>query len=1465
MLILSIPAVQTYLGKKVTTRINEDFGTNISIGKIGLQINGDVELKSIYIEDYKKDTLININELNTSILNFRSIINGKLAFGDIDIEDLTFNIRTYKGEPSSNLDVFIAKFEEDNPSESESEFLLSSSDVSIYNGKFRMINDNLETPKILELSDLNFNGTNFLINGSDVSTRINTFAFKDSRGIEVKNLVSNFEYTLYHMSFEGLSIKTPNSNLQGDLRFDYQPGDFSDFTNKVNIKANFKDSEVLLDELNVFYNEFGVNQKANLSVNLSGTLNDLNANDLLLSANGQTRMEGDINFKNLFNKEENNFIMDGRFDNLSSNYGSLKALLPNVLGESIPSIFAKLGNFYITGTTLLTPSTIDADLVINTGIGKVDSNLSMKSIDDIDNASYVGDVIFENFDIGVLLNDPTIKETSFDVDVNGKGFTLQNLKTNIKGQVFSLNYNDYAYKDIEVSGQLGNNVFNGLLISKDENFKFKFNGLADLSKDVKALDFTADVEYANLKTLNFVKNDSISVFKGIVTMSMKGTGPDDAFGILSFDNTTYINENDEYYFEDFQITSKFEGEERLIEVNSPDIIEGSVRGVFKFKDIGKLIENSIGSIYTNYVANQIDTEQYLDFNFTIYNKIVEVFLPEIEIGANTSVKGRIETDEQGFNLTFKSPKIKLLDYFANDILVDIDNSNPLFNTYVQIDSIGTGFYNISKFDFINVTSRDTLFIKTEFKGGNQAKDDFNLSLFYTIDKNNKSVAGFKRSDVTFKENNWLINRDKDTLNKVTFDRGFKTFDISTLVINHQDEEIELSGIVKDSTYKSFNLNFRDVDLNKITPAMDSVQLEGIVNGELDILQENGVYLPNSNVTIDDIKFNEHYLGNLTADIVGNSSLTNYQVDLLLQNDNLKSLIAKGNIDVSKENSGLNLNVEFDEFLLDPLNIFLEGVLSNIRGYVSGLARVSGTLKNPSIDGNLNLDNAGMTIPYLNVDYVFDFDSEITLENQRFIFNNITLTDSKFFSKANLNGYISHQGFSDWRLGLDIETDRLLVLNTQDSEDALYYGTAFINGSASIYGLTDELVINVTGSTGQGTFFKIPLNDMESFGDNSYINYLSPEEKEARLKGEIVQEIETKGLELNFDLDLNQNADIEIVIDRKSGSTIQGRGDGNLLIAINTNGKFEMYGDFIINSGNYKFAYGGLIEKDLKLVQGGNIRWNGDPLKAQIDLTAIYKTNANPSVLLDNPVNRSIDVEVQVNLTGQLEQPQPDFSFNFPGVDSATKSELEYRLETKERRENQALFLLATNSFASDLSVGQQAYGTISDRVNSLFNNLLSSDDDKVKVGFNYQSGQETPEFQTDDRLGLTLSTKISDRILFNGKVGVPIGGVNETVIAGDVEIQLLLNDDGSLSAKFFNRENSIRNFGEEIGYTQGAGLSYNVEFDTFKELLQIIFSGKKKKEEEEAKRKKEEATKEDDESPLEDYIKINPKKDKNQN
>lgn len=112
---LSIPAVQTKLGKYATDWINEDFKTDINIGKIGLQFNGDVELKEILIRDFKQDTLISASELNTSIISFKNVFDGTLNFGDIDMEDLIFNVVTYKGNTDTNLDIFVARFDDDNP------------------------------------------------------------------------------------------------------------------------------------------------------------------------------------------------------------------------------------------------------------------------------------------------------------------------------------------------------------------------------------------------------------------------------------------------------------------------------------------------------------------------------------------------------------------------------------------------------------------------------------------------------------------------------------------------------------------------------------------------------------------------------------------------------------------------------------------------------------------------------------------------------------------------------------------------------------------------------------------------------------------------------------------------------------------------------------------------------------------------------------------------------------------------------------------------------------------------------------------------------------------------------------------------------------------------------------------------------------------------------------------------------
>jgi len=75
VLLFSIPLVQNKVGSYVTNSLNEDFGTNINIEKVGLKFNGDVSLKNIFIEDYKKDTLLIVKQLNTSVLSVNNILN----------------------------------------------------------------------------------------------------------------------------------------------------------------------------------------------------------------------------------------------------------------------------------------------------------------------------------------------------------------------------------------------------------------------------------------------------------------------------------------------------------------------------------------------------------------------------------------------------------------------------------------------------------------------------------------------------------------------------------------------------------------------------------------------------------------------------------------------------------------------------------------------------------------------------------------------------------------------------------------------------------------------------------------------------------------------------------------------------------------------------------------------------------------------------------------------------------------------------------------------------------------------------------------------------------------------------------------------------------------------------------------------------------------------------------------------
>jgi len=1432
-IVLSLPFVQTKLANYATSSINKEYGTNINIDKLRVSlISWDTSLKGIFIQDYKQDTLFYINELTTSILSIRNLIGGRLEFGDIEVDQLNFKLKTYKGETNTNLDVFVEKLDDHKPRDPDTPpFYFTSSDVSIENSKFQLIDENLETAETLDFRDLNLNATDFQILGPEVTTNIDALSLRSKSGVELSKLATSFKYTKQQMRFDSLEIQTPRSHLIGNLVFDYNREDFADFLNKVNITAVFQDSKVSLDDINILSKQFGEEKEVLFSASMNGVLNDINVNEVFLTTEN-TGIRGDFNFKNLFT-EDDPFVLQAGIKNITTSYFELRSLMPEVLGTSIPTSFSKLGQFTVRGDATITESSVDARVNINSSIGSSYVDLSLTDVNDIDNAKYKGFVSLIDFNLGKFVNDKTLGITSLDVNVKGQGFAKNNLNTEVIGQVYSLQFNNYDYKDVSVSGILKDQLFDGSVVSKDANFNLDFKGLADFGGTVNNFNFNASVAYADLKKLNFIK-DSVSIFKGNVNMDVSGSTLDDVVGNITFTKTNYQNINNIYFFEDFNVVSSFNQDStRSIEINSPDIITGFMRGKFKVNELDKLVRNSIGSIYTNYKPFDISEGQKLDFNFKIYNKIVEVFFPEVDFAPNTFIRGNIVADEGDFKLNFKSPRIAAFDNVFDSIDVKIDNKNPLFNTYVSVADVSTSYYDLKDFSLINTTLTDTLFFRTEFKGGSEYNDSYNLNFYHTFNAQNRSVIGLKRSDVSFKGNTWILNKDGDQKNKVIVNQTLDSIQIQEIVMNNDNrEQIRLRGELADSTYKDLQLDFKIVSLSKIAPAIDSLKLKGEINGTLNILQKDDIYLPSCNLQITDFGVNDITLGELSIGIVGNRDLTEFVVNSQIADQGIEKFSLLGNFNNTEDVPKADLMANFSNFNMEPFSPLGEGIITNIRGLLNGTAQIKGDLRNPDISGLLTLNEAGIAIPYLNVDYAFGPNSTVRLYNQTFDFQDFQLTDVTMNTNASLDGTIKHQYWDDWSLDLDVNTNnnRFLILNTPFEEEILYYGTGYLNGQGRIFGPTKALTINVNGSTAAGTSLKIPLSDVASIGDYSFINFIERKDQQTFEVERTLKDYE--GLELNFDLDVTPDAEVEIVVDQKTGSSLKGTGEGILLIEINTNGKFNMFGDFVVVTGTYNYRFGGVIDKSFTVKPGGSIVWDGTPLAAQLNMEAVYSLNANPAPLLDNSgVTRRIPADVVVQLTGELERPTIDFNIEFPGTSSIVKSELEYKLQDPTVEERNAFFLLAQGTFVDEGSgLNQQAVtGNLIQTASGLVNSLLGGSNDKFDFGFSLEQGTLDPsQVQTENRLGVTVSTRISDRVLFNGRFGVPVGGVSETVVAGDVEVQVLLNEEGTLRAKIFNRENEIQQFlADQTGYTQGIGLSYEVDFSTFSQLLKKVFSPKK--------------------------------------
>ena len=1400
---LKLGNIQEKVINSLTNKISEKYNLDISIDSSELSFEDGIILKDILLNDHFDDTLVYIKNLKTNLKSLEKLVKGDVRFSNLHLDGMILKIKKYPANEVSSLQFFLNSINLKKDTTKVSP-IISVSSFKINNSQIRLPNDN-NSYKIFKLKLNNIiAGPDFIesgiIDGEFEVSKINSFSVKSN----------SFKYLGCSFSFDDFSFISDQGNLYGNIEYGSSSGNFFDYFEKPKINSKIRILDFKPSKLNV-----NIDSNLNISgeLELMGSLDSINIKNVYLDF-GYSKLNAEIDILNFFSKKENLFSGFIKIDTLSLNDLNSIIKKPEPLLELFKN--EKINKFDLSGDYSNKKWNLITNIESTFGVFK-SSLINKKS-----------NSIFINIK---ELNLSKISKLNFD------GFASANLNLNLK--------NDLVDWKIE-EGYLSQKNTNAIKFNAKGSGDFKKGNISwstlgrvevllseleyDFSPEINKLSSVINLKSYDLSNINNQIGGGKAILSGIFKSKIEGRSIDDASIILTVQDLSLIHKKGVLNSADFYLNSFNKDGFRNFSIINSSWLSGEAIGRFDLSKTKLLINNALSETFPIIPKSKLSKVQEVKFDFTLSKDLVNILNTDIQSTEDFNLIGYLSSDENKSYLDIEVPFFQYQDFFAQGLKINLNNKLSSRASKLIIDKAIYKNSNLGEFILGSKINQNKLSINVSLNSAIYGGDGFDFN--FDIDKlnKNKSIFYLTESSISFNNKNWKLKEFENE--PIIFDYSDGSYEIKNFKISSGTSLFKVKGFYKGSDEFDVNLDIKNSNFNQFFKQNENFKFNGLFNSSLELRRSQTDNSFKGFIKSPEVIINKVLVGKFDFNVMGNTLSNSYSIDWsLIKNDN-KTFSGIGNLIYDKSLSKLDLDISFSKFDISFSSPLGKNSISNIRGNLDGDLNIWGNLNNLQNTGLINLDNAHFSLPYLNVDYTLSNNSKVNFVNNVLNFLPTEIHDNIFKTKAKFESKFDHSNFKDWNIDLSVQSEKLLLLNKKETSESLFYGQGFLSGDISLLGPIKNLQLKVNGLTAPGTSIKIPLKDTQEISDISFIKFI---DKNNKIKVNKINEFskplinQITGLEMEFKMDINNDAIVEIVVDQSSGSYLNGRGYGNLRMEINTKGKFNMWGDFTTTNGIYNFKNLGLLDKKFNLKPGGTIVWDGNPLGAQMNLNALYEVpgGANPAILLDNPnFNKKIPTELGINLQGDLLKPDnPIFEIFFPNTSGTVVSEINYRLADPQRRQLQAISLLSQGIFINEIGLSVEGItNNLYEKASDIFTSIIGNDDEKLKVGINYLQGDRNADLDifSEDRLGLTLSTQISDKILINGKIGVPIGGVNETLIVGDVQIDFILNEDGSLKAKVFNKENEFRYIGDKLGYTQGMGISYNVDFNTFRELINKI-------------------------------------------
>lgn len=728
--------------------------------------------------------------------------------------------------------------------------------------------------------------------------------------------------------------------------------------------------------------------------------------------------------------------------------------------------------------------------------------------------------------------------------------------------------------------------------------------------------------------------------------------------------------------------------------------------------------------------------------------------------------------------------------------------------------------------------------------------------FFTSDNGATGVhVTVNPSEIMLGEKKWLLNPAD-----IIYRKNELTVDM--LNFSHGDQHIIINGKATPQASDSIVADLKDVDVAYILNLVNfhSVDFAGKASGKAvvkSIFQTPEAY---ANLDVKDFVFENGPLGTLHAKAAYDNQEGQINIDATAEDGPEHLTVINGY--VSPKRNYIDLGIEAHNTSLKFMENFCGSFLNNVEAWCKGKLNVVGDLKNINLVGDV-VAHGRMHMKQLGTDYTFNHLRAHAIPDD-IQFEGDSIYDSHYNGKhshfALIRGGIHHKHLTRLSYDLDIDANNFLGFDTHEFGDDTFYGTVFATGTVGIHGKSGETIIDIDATPEPHSIFVYNVASPDAISAGSFIHWndatpyiyrpYSPDSDKDKKKDSSSNF--SSDMRINFLVNTNPNLTLKLMMDDQTGDYITLNGNGVIRANYYNKGGLDMFGNYVVDHGQYKLTIQNIIKKDFDFQPGGTIAFGGDPYNAPLNLQAKYTVNGVP--LSDLNIGRSfssnnIRVDCLMDITGTPGAPKVDFSMDLPTVNSDAKQMIYSVINSQEEMNQQVLYLLGIGRFytqtknnqtsedasqQSQTSLAMQSLlsGTISQQINNVLSSFVNSSN--WNFGANISTGNEG--FNNAEYEGILSGRLLNNRLLFNGQFGYRDNANATQSFIGDFDLRYLIFPNGNLSIHVYNQTND-RYFTRNSLNTQGVGLIMKKDFLNLRDLLGIKKKSKDKEKEDKNKKK----------------------------